>query len=244
MPVLYFQAKKIRRNTPVLSEAKENEGRIFNPEIKKEINVVILGESTIAGVGVEKHVDGFAGAFATELCLITSTNIRWKVHAKSGYTVKMILHKILPGVIDSKTDLVVIGIGANDAFTLNNPRKWRRDIQVLIEKIKVNSPKALIAFNNMPPIKEFPAFTPLAKFIIGNLVELLGQELNLISKSYENVIYNGTILKLDDWIDKFDKNYTQDDFFCDGVHPSKLTYQTWGKDFAKFVGNYISTTRF
>jgi len=43
----------------------------------------------------------------------------------------------------------------------------------------------------MPPIKEFPAFTPLIKFTVGNLVEILGEELQKTVNDYENVFYFG-----------------------------------------------------
>ena len=85
----------------------------------------------------------------------------------------------------------------------------------------------------MPPIKEFPAFTPLIKVTIGNLVEILGHELSSLVKSYDKVFYCEDNITLDEWIDKFDYPLTKEDFFSDGVHPSKLTYQAWAKDVAQ-----------
>ena len=84
----------------------------------------------------------------------------------------------------------------------------------------------------MPPIKEFPAFTNLIQFSIGNLVEILGRELGRIVKDHDNVFYFGERITLEKWIDKLDAGLDKDDFFSDGVHPSKLTYQTWAKDIA------------
>jgi lysophospholipase L1-like esterase len=31
------------------------------------------------------------------------------------------------------------------------------------------------------------------------------------------------------------KKYKESDFFSDGIHPSKLTYQTWAKEMAIFL---------
>ncbi|MDF1548554.1 MAG: hypothetical protein P1P88_12085, partial [Bacteroidales bacterium] len=92
-----------------------------------------------------------------------------------------------------------------------------------------------IIFTNMPPIKEFPAFTPLIKLIIGNLVELLGEELNKLISAYSNVYYYSTKITMTDWMNRFDKQARISDFFSDGVHPSKLTYQIWAKDIAGFL---------
>ena len=88
---------------------------------------------------------------------------------------------------------------------------------------------------NMPPIKDFPAFTTLVKFFIGNLVELHGEALHKAVKKYDNVFYISEIISFQNWIHKTDKPLTVNDFFSDGVHPSGLTYQLWGKETGKYI---------
>ncbi|MDB9836325.1 hypothetical protein OAC51_05425 [Flavobacteriaceae bacterium] len=78
----------------------------------------------------------------------------------------------------------MIGLGGNDAFELNTPRKWKKDVRQLINNIKVKFKEVTIVFINMPPIREFPAFTSLIQFTIGNLVEILGEELKTCSKRF------------------------------------------------------------
>jgi lysophospholipase L1-like esterase len=84
----------------------------------------------------------------------------------------------------------------------------------------------------MPPIKEFPAFTSLIKATIGNLVEVLGEELKKVVVEYDHVYYFGEVITLKDWIKRLNIDVKKEEFFSDGVHPSKLTYQTWAKDIA------------
>jgi hypothetical protein len=96
-------------------------------------------------------------------------------------------------------------------------------------------PNTIIVFCNMPPIKEFPAFTSLIKFTIGNLVEVLGDELEKITHEYDHVFYFGEKITLQSWMDRFQITGEATDFFSDGVHPSKLTYQIWGKDMANKI---------
>jgi hypothetical protein len=47
----------------------------------------------------------------------------------------------------------------------------------MIDELRARFPEAPIAFTNMPPIREFPAFTPLIQRTIGGLVELHGEAL-------------------------------------------------------------------
>lgn len=233
LPILFYQGKKIRKSVPTLPEAKNPKGKInFNGESKATFKLITIGESTIAGIGVDTHAEGFTGSLAKGLSQGLQLNIDWKVYAKSGYTAKMVYNRIVPKIDDEHQDLIVIGLGGNDSFTLNRPWTWKKDCITLIDKLRSKYPKAPIVFCNMPPIKEFPAFTSLAKFVIGNLVEIHGKTLVHTVSKIENVYYLSERITLKGWIDKFNLKNKKEDFFSDGVHPSKLTYQTWGHDVA------------
>ena len=239
LPLLYFQGKSIRKNVPTLPEAKEPKGFV-NGNFNETLNILTIGESTIAGVGVDYHKNGFTGALANTLSKELESNINWRVYARSGYTVKRVSEKIVPKIEEEETDLIVIGMGGNDAFTLNSPKKWVSDIKNLTNLLQIKYPNTPIFYTNMPPIKEFPAFTKSIKFVIGNLVEILGQELNNVIKNKENVYYNNEVVTLKAWSKRHSlpSNNTKI-YFSDGVHPSKLTYHVWGEEMAGFIKNKI-----
>lgn len=238
LPIMYLQGKRIRSSVPTLPEAKGLEGKIVVKRNSRALRIVLIGESTIAGVGVDTHKEGFTGAFGKEVSRLFDRSVEWKVYARSGYTVSKLLSDLLPIIKEKKVDLVVVGIGGNDAFGLNRPSKWRNEVCALIESIQSQFPSAVIIFCNMPPIKEFPAFTSLIKFTIGNLVEILGRELQCVVKDYDHVFYFGERITLREWNNKFNLSARNEDYFSDGIHPSKLAYQTWAKDIAnKVYGN-------
>ncbi|MEM9675768.1 MAG: SGNH/GDSL hydrolase family protein, partial [Bacteroidota bacterium] len=81
----------------------------------------------------------------------------------------------------------------------------------------------------------FPAFTPLIKFVIGNLVEILGEELKEVVTKSPNTFYYSRKITLEDWIQRLGVEAEPADFFSDGVHPSRLTYQVWAKDLANYM---------
>jgi len=189
LPLLYFQGKRIRANVPMLPEAIEPQGTIIHLG-KPKLNILCLGESTMAGVGVKFHAEGFVGALAKELAELQDAEVNWRVYAKSGYTAERVTRKLLQKLSNEAPDLIVIGLGGNDAFTLNRPWKWRQQMEQLIECLQKQFQDTPIFLTNMPPIKEFPAFTKPIKFVIGNLVEILGQELTKIASRKHLVYYN------------------------------------------------------
>ncbi|MEN0046745.1 MAG: SGNH/GDSL hydrolase family protein [Bacteroidota bacterium] len=242
LPLLYFQGQRIRANVPELPEAIEPQG-IAGELGKTKLNLLCLGESTIAGVGVKYHGEGFAGTLAAELANSQDAEIHWRVYAKSGYTAKQVKQKLVPELREEKPDLIVIGLGGNDAFTLNRPWKWRQQMEQLIDALQEQFKDIPIFLTNVPPIKEFPAFTKPIKFVIGNLVEILGQELTKITKQKHLVHYNAEIITIKSWTKKWKVDGNVNDFFSDGVHPSKLTYQVWAKDMAQFIDKKLADSR-
>lgn len=234
LPIIIYQGKRITKKTPKLPEAKEPEGMV-DIGYKKICNILFLGESTIAGVGVESHSEGFAGIMSQELAKIYKTNIQWKIVARSGYTVEKVNSKLLDQIGEFNPHIIIIGLGGNDAFKLHSPWKWNKENKRLIKKLHLIFNEVPIIYTNMPPIKEFPAFTKSIKFVVGNLIEILGHELEDVVKELPNVYYSSKIIRLKDWLHIIPSHQHSAKFFSDGIHPSKLTYQTWGKEMAKFI---------
>ncbi|MEO1053113.1 MAG: SGNH/GDSL hydrolase family protein [Bacteroidota bacterium] len=233
LPIMAYQGRSIRKKVPRLPEASGTEGLCENGE--KVLKLLCIGESTIAGVGVATHEVGFSGTLAQALSNQLGVSVDWKVYARSGYTAKLVKDKILPKVKEQHFDLIVVGLGGNDAFTLNKPSRWKRDVQGLVNALRDRFNNAPVIFTNMPPIKGFPAFTPLIKFVIGNLVEILGDTLEEAVKDMPNTYYAAERITLELWSDKLDPGMSIKDFFSDGVHPSAITYQIWGREIAEMI---------
>lgn len=234
LPVLYFQGRAVRKKVPRLPEATGPEG-IAGESLTRNHRVLFIGESTFAGVGVATHAEGLAGTLAKELATQFRSQIHWKVFARSGYTARKIRERIIPQLAGEEADLIVVGLGGNDAFNLNLPCYWKLQIRRLIAGLRRQFKTTPIVFAHMPPIKDFPAFTPLIHWSVGNLVEQLGASLGEVVEPEPNVFYTNEVIRLSEWSDRFADDLQPTDFFSDGVHPSALTYELWAKDLAGFI---------
>lgn len=223
---------------PDVPEAAEPEGVVDNG-FEKTLRLLVLGESTMAGVGVKTHEEGFAGNLARALSQKFEANIAWKVYAKSGFTAEDVRMNIVPTITETPADLIVIGLGANDAFELHTPWKWRRDVQQLIKTLQENFKETPIAFASLPPIKTFPAFTPLIQLVLGHLVHLFGETLEEMINNFENVFFHAEEMTLEKMKAHLPKDKHLQDLFSDGVHPSQLSYGIWAEEFSAFLVNEI-----
>jgi lysophospholipase L1-like esterase len=162
------------------------------------------------------------------------------VYAKSGYNAKKVHREILPQVKEEKIDLIVIGLGGNDAFEFTAPYWWERNIHRLILDIRNRYGNVPISFANMPPVREFPAFSSLMHNAIGNQVDYLGMTLTAITKKLDNVHFDSSPLDFRTWVEENNLDLVSEDFFSDGVHPSVLTYQKWAENYAVFLMNRVN----
>ena len=235
LPIMYFQGKRVRASVPPLPEATGGEGTAQVSEAEYGLRMLVVGESTMAGVGVSTHDEGFAGSLAAELSEYLGQNIHWKVYARSGYTAKLVAERLVPKMEEKEVDLIIVGLGGNDSFMLSTPWKWRRDITTLVTNLREKYPEVPIMFGSMPPTREFAAFTPLIRWVLGNQSDMLGEHLAALVKTLPKVYFYHQVVTLAQWMKKFDIQADFYDFFSDGVHPSKLTYQVMARDMAQFV---------
>jgi len=241
-PLLYYQGKQIRKTVPSLPEATGMHGKVLIPSTD-EFQILLLGESTMAGVGVTTNKEGFSGSLARELAEQLQQTVSWSVYAKSGYNAKKVELELLPQIQEKSADLIVIGVGANDVFEVNTLFSWSKNVISLIRSIRLLFPETPIAFANMPPVKEFTAFPKALQFTLGNLSLLFKKELIRIVAAAPNVYFDDRLLALEEWILKNDPTATPADLFSDGVHPSKRSYALWAREFSDFLFEHINISK-
>jgi len=222
---------------PSLPEANDVVGTIGNGN--KEIKLLSIGESSVAGVGVKSHYQSIVGFISKHLSKRKGVKVRWEVLAKSGFTAQNVNTELIPLLKDEAPDLVVIGLGANDTFQTNHPLSWASEIKKLIQHIRIKYPKAPIVFMNMPPVRDFIVMGSLLHFFLGNLVDLFSIELKNIVAQHKNVFFNEKRISLEEFRSIGGAHYKITDFFSDGVHPSELTYKIWGDKMGQFISDVV-----
>lgn len=229
-PFLILEGKRIRKSVPKLSEPTDIHG--ITGKFHQSLKLLTIGESTIAGVGVNSHREGFSGHLAASLAEHLQRKIKWEVFAKSGATAASTIQRLKDKEFGMKPDIVVVGLGGNDSFRFKNPSRWREDVEQLIEVLETKFPGCPIVFANMPPTSSFPAFSKLVKFFIGNITALMRREMLVIEQQHPNVYFSNEKIELKDWVNP-DRPIEM--LFSDGVHPSGLTYKLWASDLGKYI---------
>lgn len=227
VPFLFWQGKRVRKRVGRLPDA---EGETFGKfgELEKTLNLLTIGESTVAGVGAKTHSEALAGQLAKFLSLKTGKSICWYVLGESGITARETMEKLVPRLPETEMDFIVVALGGNDAFKVNSPRRWRLDMIRLIETLEEKYPKGVILLANTPMIRDFPVLPQPLKFVLWRVSRLHHEVGKILAKSKQNVFYFDEAEKVDGR------------FFADGVHPSEFGYALWAEAMIEFLFKKLS----
>jgi lysophospholipase L1-like esterase len=220
-PLLYLQGQLTRRRVGVLPDAAgPKTGR--TGENDETVEMLAIGESTIAGLGAKTHQTAFAGQFAAQLSSRLGKTVNWTVIGRNGVTAERTIRELVPQIPDKRFDYILVGLGGNDVMKLSSPRKWRRDMTRLIEILKEKSPSAVIFLSNCPVIKLSPAIPQPINAILWELSKLHDANIKEIVAQTENVFYY------------HQPTDVPPDFFADGIHPSEMGYAEWSRSMMEF----------
>jgi len=160
LPVLLTQGLRVRRETLRLPDADGLTGAAGEGA---PLNLVVLGDSVAAGVGVDHHRDTLAGHLARRLASSRTRAVTWQVVALTGATAGDVLGLAREYAALASADVVVVSVGVNDTKNLHPDRRWRAELTALLDHVLAAAPTADVVLVGVPPMEAFPALPrPLA----------------------------------------------------------------------------------
>jgi len=217
LPLILWQGKRTRDNTPRLPEASgEHFGEIAG--IGTPLRVLIVGESTTVGVGVDRIEQGLVGHFVQAFARQTGRPVLWELIGENGATVAEISKKLAQAQVPV-FDLAILAIGVNDAKALRSPRQWRHDLGALLQALEQQEPQARLFVSAMPPLGLFPALPQPLRFLLGV------QAARLRLSSQRLIDTRPQVRQLYP-----DFSFAPGLFASDGFHPSEAGYERWAHD--------------
>lgn len=214
-PFLYLQGQYTRRKVGLLPDAAGDRIGISGSG-GEAAKFLVIGESTVAGLGARTHKEALAGQFAERLATRIGRPVEWTVIGRNGVTARRTIDELVPLMPDAKFDYILLGIGGNDVMKLSSPRKWRRDMIELLGVLRDRNPDAIIFISNCPMIVYSPAIPNPIKFLLWELSKMHDANIREFSAGMEGVYYYPQPAEVN-----------IEGFFADGIHPSEQGYSDW-----------------
>lgn len=204
------------------------------PSAGPPVRLVVFGESTAVGVGVDTLEDALPGCLARAVAGLSGRAVSWQVIGKHGMTARSAV-QLVPQLIDSGgegvPDIVVVVLGVNDLVRFRLGRIWRRDLTTVLLAIREAAPTASVLVAGIPPAYLSPALPKALGRFAGRRARMMDRQTTraarLVGAVVETVSHIGPQVD-----DRF--------FAADRFHPSSHGYLIWSRYLAIGVAGLIT----
>ena len=204
-PLIVWQGKQVKRNTVRLPEAG-GERRLGKPG---GIELLHLGESTVAGVGVPQIAQGLTGQLIHNLNKGEADYIA-RVVGKNGATITEL--NDWAGAFP-EPDILLITMGVNDTTAFTPLKIWQSQLKTSIDKFSGENTEVL--FTSVPAMHQFPALPKPLSWLLGLRSGQLNLSLKRLCEQNGWQLIHADLPINPQWMAE------------DGYHPNEQGYAQW-----------------
>lgn len=192
-PFLLAQSRKLRATALRLPEPEGNRAGIVAAPKSTEssdesLRILVVGDSSAAGVGVEHQQDALAMPLAHLVAQKTGRQVQWHLYAKSGLNTRE-AHAFLDAQMLPAADLIVVALGVNDVTAQHSAEQFIADYQQLLRMLfnKTCAQKAVIS--GLPPLHQLPVAPQPLRWYLGQCAKRLDLALQKLCARTANLSY-------------------------------------------------------
>ncbi|MEK8079278.1 SGNH/GDSL hydrolase family protein [Pseudomonas sp. XK-1] len=218
-PLVVPQALYTRRRALRLPPAEgPRQGLAGVEQAGVPLRLLVLGESTVVGVGVSSLQMALVGQLAEALAQRCGRPVAWRACGENGITAEQARVRLLPQMLDQPFDLALLVFGVNDTTHLTPLPCWEAALGNMAAALQGQG--AAVAFSGVPPLQHFTALPWLLRRLLGVRGALLDQRLHRLAIRL-GAGHHGVTLE-----------FSGDYLARDGYHPSALGYRVWAEALA------------
>ena len=231
--VVLPQGTRLRRTTPRLPDAARPwEGELAGPD---PLRLLVLGDSTAAGVGAPNQQVALPGRLADALHARTGRGVAWRAVGENGATARDLGERFLDEALSAPADLLFLTVGANDALAMRSARAFAADVRHILNAFDRSNPDAFVLMSSLPVFGRFGLLPqPLRTALYRHSLALEGAARALVEARPRAVMSSDP------------PPYSTDFWAVDLFHPSATGYRDWADwavDEAWDRGLGVATTR-
>ncbi|PKN18729.1 MAG: lipase [Deltaproteobacteria bacterium HGW-Deltaproteobacteria-6] len=218
-PLLIVQALYVRAVTPRLPEPSGDRSGIHGSG--PLFNLLILGDSAAAGVGVSTQSEALSGQLVSALG--GDFRVSWKLIAQTGRRAKDIVAE-LERLSPETFDVVVTSIGVNDVTHGTDAEKWINQQARIVELLQSKFHAQHIILSSVPPMHLFPALPQPLRWYLGTRARRFNRALEKLAMVHERCEFVMIDFPLDTAT-----------MAADGFHPGIPAYSIWAMHIASII---------
>lgn len=231
-PLLLWQGRQVRREAPRLPEANGPRlglaGLDRHSGAMPRLRVLIVGDSSAAGVGAATQDDALAGRLSQALTRRLKAPIAWQLVARTGWTTPDATEALETLAAQGRlppADVMVTALGVNDVVCQTSPRRWLAQLDALEDCARELAGVHQIVATAVPPMHLFPLLPQPLRWVLGRSAQALDAALvqwtaDSGTRAYFELPYDP------------ERDDVRKLMASDGFHPGPPLYQRWGEALA------------
>jgi lysophospholipase L1-like esterase len=230
LPLLLAQGRRVRAAALRLPEAGgERHGVAGAGDVK--LRVLIVGDSSAAGVGVATQAEALAGQLAQALAARSGAAVGWQLVAQSGATARAACDALREARL-APADLLVTALGVNDVVDQTRPARFLAALDELHGLAVARAGVTHAWHCGLPPMGTFPLLPQPLRWVMGRDAARLDRALARHLAGQPRRLHlplpvpesGAHAAPPTGWIAH------------DGFHPGPLGYRRWGEQVAEAIG--------
>jgi len=215
-PVLLAQAAWVILRAQQLPEATGPRAGVQGQG--RDLRLLVLGDSSAAGVGAATQDQALVGQLAAQLAL--RHRVSWQLEARTGWTTKQALTR-LRSIAPAQFDVAVTALGVNDATRLKPIAAWIDHGRRMRATLRQHFGVQRFYVSGLPPLGKFPLLPEPLAYVLGRHAEnMMAAQHNALQQEPDVVLVG------------FDQPFDAQVMASDGFHPGPLVYAAWAQALA------------
>jgi lysophospholipase L1-like esterase len=220
-PLWVAQGLLMRSRTPQLPEpAGERSGELGNGPL---LRLLIIGDSSAAGVGVDTQAQAFSGHLTRRLSQRSGRRVRWQLLARSGVSSAHIL-PLVQQASPPAADVAMVLLGVNDVIEQLPTRQAVTHREALANWLIAHCNVRHVVFSPLPPMGEFPALRPPLRWVV-----------KADAQRHDHALAQWAATRSDVWHVPIPMTLSAEGMAADGFHAGEPVYKICGEALADFI---------
>lgn len=180
-PILLPQGRWVRRNALRLPEAAGAREGVVG-EGRPRMRVLVVGDSSAAGVGVADQAQALALPLAHRLQEQSGLAVGWQLVARTGVNAAE-AHEMVKTAPLKPADVLVTALGVNDVTSQTSPGHFITMVEQLWKDVQFRTGARWALFCGLPPMHRFTALPHPLRWYLGRYADALDHALQTWARS-------------------------------------------------------------
>jgi len=221
-PIYVWQGLGVRRRSHRL-EPPPQKPLVTLKGKGKQLNILFIGDSSAAGVGVEVFEEGVSGRLPHLINEKSGRPVNVRTSGNNSATSGRIRDFVVPHLEAGNYDYIILSIGTNDSKNFHSGNRFCKEFGTLLYALHAKYPGSRIIWQGLIDMEGVPILpSPLNK--------ILGIRSRIIRENGKTLCRERSALAPDtEW------KPVPENFASDGFHASSEGYRVWAEELADYI---------